>query len=425
MFRFDALNVDGVREIKSGIAQLLDDKYADVFPADGNSKILIKPNLNSNMNALTGNTTDLRVVAAVIDYLKGRGFKDITIGEGTNSGFYRSNISVIERLKYDELGLYYGIKVKDFNYSESAPVSFESGVAAGVARECVEADFIINMPKLKTHFEAGMTVCLKNLIGCLVGQENKKKTHAALSDNIVNLNLAIKPSLHIVDGVIAMEGLGPTRGTPLMTGVIFVGDNPFVVDLMCARFASFPYQKIGPLAAAARRGILTDEHLSFVKAFPLQRVHKFKPPTAGPLATFIHSPKRQKYFLAVRQTRLFNYLCSTEIGGKLLYLTGLRQDVFIKDEMHWEGLALKKERCTDCGICTKYCPTEIEIPQAFDKAAGMETQLQQRCIHCLYCFSVCPESAIEFLGTQGFMEEQARQYGQIIKKMVNQMREQR
>ncbi|MBF0553981.1 MAG: DUF362 domain-containing protein [Nitrospirae bacterium] len=418
MFRFDALYVDGVREIKSGIKQLLDEKYSDVFPSDKKSKILIKPNLNSNMNALTGNTTDLRVVAAVIEFLQDRGYKDITIGEGTNSGYYRSNISVIERLRYDELGLYYGIMVKDFNYSDTVPVSFERGVKAGVAKECVEADFLINMPKIKTHFEAGMTVCLKNLIGCLVGQQNKKKAHGALSDNIVNLNMAVKPHLHIVDGVIAMEGLGPTRGTPLRAGVIFVGDDPFIVDLMCARFASFPYQKVGPLAAAKRRGIIKDEHLQFVNDFPLEHIHRFKPPTAGPLATFIHSPKRQKYFLAIRQTPLFNYLCSTEIGGKLLYLAGLRQDVFIRDEMQWGGLSLKKEKCTDCGICARYCPIEIGLPHALDKAEGMDSEWQERCVHCLYCFSVCPKSAIEFHGTQGFMEEQIRQYGEIIKKMV-------
>ncbi|MBF0458040.1 MAG: DUF362 domain-containing protein [Nitrospirae bacterium] len=418
MFRFDAITVDSVREIKSGIKQLLSDKYSDMFPTDRKSKILIKPNLNSNMNALTGNTTDLRVVAAVIEYLQDCGYKAITIGEGTNSGYYRSNISVVQRLRYDELGLHYGVMIKDFNYSDTSPVSFERGVEAGVARECTEADFLINMPKIKTHFEAGMTVCLKNLIGCLVGQENKKKVHGALSDNIVNLNLAIKPNLHIVDGVISMEGLGPTRGTPLLTGVIFAGNDPYVVDLMCARFASFPYQKIGPLAAAKRRGIITDEHLNFVKTIPLERIYKFKPPTAGPLATFIHSPKRQKYFLAIRRTPLFNYLCSTEIVGKLLYMTGLRQDVFIRDEMQWEGLSLKKEKCTDCGICARYCPIEIELPRAFDKSAGIDRHWQEKCLQCLYCFSVCPKSAIEFHGTLGFMEEQERQYGEIIKRMV-------
>ena len=115
------------------------------------------------------------LLAAVILFLKESGYENITIGEGTNSGFYRNNISVITRLRVDALAEYYGVNCIDLNSSESVSIPFEDGVQAGIARECVEADFFINMPKLKTHFEAGMTVCLKNLIGCLVGQDNKKK----------------------------------------------------------------------------------------------------------------------------------------------------------------------------------------------------------------------------------------------------------
>ncbi len=46
---------------------------------------------------------------------KNKGYNNIVIGEGTNSGCYRNNISVIARLKVDELAKYYGIKVIDFN----------------------------------------------------------------------------------------------------------------------------------------------------------------------------------------------------------------------------------------------------------------------------------------------------------------------
>ena len=56
-----------------------------------------------------------------------------------------------------------------------AEIEFENGIRAGAARECFEADLFIKMPKLKTHFEVGMSVCLKNLMGCLVGQQNKKE----------------------------------------------------------------------------------------------------------------------------------------------------------------------------------------------------------------------------------------------------------
>lgn len=408
-FDLDVLTCSTFKEIQQHINRVLS-RRETLLPKDPASRILLKPNLNSNMNALTGNTTDLRVLAAVVQFLKDRGYTDITIGEGTNSGFYRSGISVISRLKVDELADYYGVRCLDLNLSEPVPIPFEDDVQAGVARECMEADFFINMPKLKTHFEAGMSVCLKNLIGCLVGQENKKKTHLSLAANIVHLSENIKPHLHIVDSIFAMEGLGPTKGTPVRTERLFIGTDPYLLDLLAARFARFDREKITPLVVAEQRGLVNPKHHDFVRGYPLDLpANSFAPPKAGMLATFIHSPKRQKYFLAIRNTKFFNYLCNTEIVGKLLFMTDLRQDVFINEEMVLENLTFSGDRCIDCGRCSEYCPVEIDLP------GSIENDDLGNCISCLYCFCVCPEKAIGVTGTLGFLEEQLKQYDEIIR----------
>ncbi len=411
MFRFDVAKANTFKEIKNGIKDLLLRKYGDVFPPDRDANIFIKPNLNSNMNALTGNTTDLRLLSAVVELLKEKGYRNIMIGEGTNSGFYRNKISVIERLRINKLAQFYEISVKDLNYSDPIEIEFEGGVKAGVAKECMEADLFINMPKLKTHFEAGMSVCLKNLMGCLVGQENKKKTHGSLAANILNINKRIKPHLHMVDAIISMEGLGPTRGTPVRTGTIFIGTDPYLIDLMCARFASFDDKKVRTLAEAERRGIINSQYHRFVNDFPLAEVFRFKPPESGPIAGFIHSPKRQKYFLAVRNTKLFNYLCSTKMGGKILFKTGLRQDVFIEDEMRFGKFSINRERCSGCNKCDDYCPVEMKLPDDLERN-------RDRCIECLYCFMICPEKAIHFEGELGFVNEQLRQYDSMVRKLA-------
>lgn len=411
-FRFDAVPAESAAEIRSAVRFLLAERYADLLPADRGSRILLKPNLNSYMNALTGNTTDLRILAAVIGFLKEAGYREITIGEGTNSGFYRSRISVIERLKVDRLARHFGVAVKDLNYAAPFPITFEDGVMAAVAQDCVEADLFINLPKLKTHFENGMTVCLKNLMGCLVGQENKKKTHRSLAANILHINRQVKPHLHLVDAVIAMEGLGPTRGTPVKTGMLFAGTDPLLIDLVCARFASFDYRNIRTLAEAERRGLIDGRHHTFARDVALPRTFRFAPPTAGPIANFIHSPKRQKYFLAIRNTPLFNYLCSTRIVGALLYKTGLRQDVFLDEELAFESLTVDAQKCTSCGRCAGYCPLGLELPAALGAGGGGP------CIQCLYCFAVCPERAIVFSGRPGFFAEQIRQYDGIIRRMA-------
>ena len=78
--------------LKRNLDALLEEN-ATLLPKSAQASVLLKPNFNSNMNALTGNTTDLRIINALIQFLKEKGYRNITIGEGTNSGFYRIRCS--------------------------------------------------------------------------------------------------------------------------------------------------------------------------------------------------------------------------------------------------------------------------------------------------------------------------------------------
>ena len=411
--RLDIIECFSFKDVRKKLHLTLD-RYRDLLPASKDAKILIKPNLNANMNALTGNTTDLRILSALIQYLKGEGYGNIIIGEGTNSGYYRNKIGVISRLHVDELAKYYRVGVKDLNYAQPHEIGFSDGVKAHVAGECLDAELFINLPKLKTHFEVGMSVCLKNLMGCLIGQENKKKTHQDLAENILRINENLKPHLHIVDALVAMEGLGPTRGTPVQLNSVLVGTDPYLMDLACARIAEFDYKKIKTLYRAEKKGLVNGWHHRFVESLELEGVkRKFQPPHAGPLASFIHSPKRQKHFLKVRNTRLFSYLASTQWFGWLLFKTGLRQDVFLPDEMRCDKLLLIEENCDRCGVCADVCPLGLDLP-------GYLTNMDEHCISCMYCFCVCSENAIRFSGELGFFSEQLRQYDAIVKALYKQ-----
>jgi uncharacterized protein (DUF362 family)/NAD-dependent dihydropyrimidine dehydrogenase PreA subunit len=412
MFKLDIIKSDTIKDMKESIPAILEG-YGHLFPDSKEAKILLKPNLNANMNALTGNTTDLRLLAVVMEYLKSKGYKDITVAEGTNSGYYRHHISVISRLRVDRLANYYGVKVTDLNYSEPVSIEFEGGIRASVARECFEADLFINMPKLKTHFEVGMSVCLKNLMGCLVGQENKKKTHRSLTKNILHINENLKPQLHIVDGLIAMEGLGPTRGKPKKMGLILVGTNPYLIDMVCAKIAKFDYRFISTLKLGEEKGIITKHDHEYIEGLDLVAfVKEFEKPKPNFLASFVHSTKRQRYFQSIRNTPFFNYLSSTSFFGKMLFLIGLRQDHFIKDEMDCKYLYFEKSLCKEgCTRCRDYCPIGLMLPDLLgDKKNG--------CIGCLYCFLVCPTQAIKFEGELGFMAEQLRQYDRIVRRIA-------
>jgi uncharacterized protein (DUF362 family)/ferredoxin len=412
MFKLEITQASTCDEIKKQTAHIFD-QFNDILPALKSTGIFIKPNFNANMNALTGNTTDLRLLVAVIEQLKQRGYKNIAIGEGANSGYYRNNISVMVRLKVDGLAQYYGVKLIDLNNSEPVYIDFENGVKAGVARECFDAGFFINLPKLKTHVETGMSVCLKNLMGCLVGQENKKKTHKSLARNILHINENLKPQLHIVDGLIAMQGLGPTRGQPIKRNLIIAGTDPYLIDMACAKLADFDYRLVATLYLAEKLGFISRQHHAYLQNIRIDHlICAFEKPKANIFASFVHSPKRQKYFLAIRNTRFFTYMASTRLFGQILFLTGLRQDNFIKEEMTLDRLALRNACCTvDCGKCSDYCPMGLKVTEAI-------AEKDPKCIGCLYCFLVCPEKAIVFEGELGFMAEQLRQYDEITRRIT-------
>jgi len=411
-FILDIIRSNSIKEIKASLSSVLA-KYSSLLPKSEDARILIKPNLNSSLNALTGNTTDLRLLASVVQYLRDKGYNNIVIGEGTNSGYYRNNISVISRLRVDELAKYYDVNVIDFNRSRPIYVDFENGLKAGVTKEFFDAEMIINMPKLKTHFEVGMSVCLKNLMGCLVGQENKKKAHKDLAKNILRLNSCLKPHLHIVDGLIAMEGLGPTRGKPKNMGLIIVGTDPFLIDMVCAKIAQFDYRLISTLKLAEDQGIITQDYHEYLRNLDISSfINEFEKPKANFFATFVHSPRRQKHFLAVRNTRLFSFLASTKFFGYLLFLSGLRQDNFIMDEMVFEGFSFEESLCeSGCAKCANYCPIGLRLPEQIEKQ-------DQGCIKCLHCFLVCPTNAIRFKGNLGFMADQLRQYDKITREIA-------
>lgn len=393
------------KTIHSAIQATLD-KHSAILPSDTSAKIVIKPNLNSNMNALTGNTTDLRILTALITSLQARGYDNITIAEGTNSGFYRQGINVISRLRVDRVAERFHIQVKDTNYDDSVEIEFEGGEKAQAAKTFVDADFLINLPKIKMHYEAEMSVCLKNLIGTLVGMQNKKKVHNSLIKNICNINKYIKPDLHIVDGVIAMEGNGPTTGTPRLLGALMAGTNPFILDMAAAKVTQCPIECVPVLMESKRRGDITAADAAFIDALDLSGISQpFLRPKL-PLQTRIATNKKlQKYFLKVRHAPGLRNFFNSGAGNRLLFKLKLTQEVMIYENPEVQGIAHTPEECKHCGICVAFCPMSLD-PRDSNR---------EGCIQCMYCYCVCPNKLFEIQGNAGFFEEQIKQYDAIVR----------
>lgn len=126
-----------------------------------------------------------------------------------------------------------------------------------IARDAMEADVIINLPKLKTHSQMLLTLAVKNMFGCIVGFK-KSQWHMragvdtmAFARLLVAIHQAVKPTVSILDGILALEGEGPgKRGRPRKVGVLMGSDNSFALDMAVCKMIGVPYENVPPLKNA-------------------------------------------------------------------------------------------------------------------------------------------------------------------------------
>jgi uncharacterized protein (DUF362 family) len=116
------------------------------------------------------------------------------------------------------------------------------------------ADLVVSMPRMKTHHWAGVTLSLKNMFGVVPGNcygWPKNILHwAGITRSLLDINATVRPDFAIVDGIIGMEGNGPTQGTPKPCGVLVMGDDPVAVDATCTRIMGLLPEQIEYLAQA-------------------------------------------------------------------------------------------------------------------------------------------------------------------------------
>ena len=136
------------------------------------SSVVIKPNLNNDLHALTGNSTDLRVICALIEALLDDGRRDLVVADGPNVGVERRGIDVFRRLRVANLGNRYPVRLVDLNRDEGVFVELPDG-RPRVARTWLEAPIRISVPTLKTHAEMGLSCAMKNHVGTVVAQDKR------------------------------------------------------------------------------------------------------------------------------------------------------------------------------------------------------------------------------------------------------------
>jgi uncharacterized protein (DUF362 family) len=236
--------------------------------------VLIKPNLCTGARADEPKTTDYRVVAAIVDAVKALDPSRIIIAEGAFSGDAFSK----EALAQNKYGSIRGVEFYNFNACEKkdcyevTPPKSLIGKSLFIPKIFMDADVVIEAPKMKTHFQPAAVVSLtiKNSFGVpsekiYGGYGYKNGLHNfPLSEIIVELNKIRLPGFTVIDGVMGGEGYGPSNNTPVKSEIVIAGRDPLAADVVALTFMGFTLDQIPHLQLAAKEG-LGNSKLSKIK----------------------------------------------------------------------------------------------------------------------------------------------------------------
>jgi uncharacterized protein (DUF362 family)/NAD-dependent dihydropyrimidine dehydrogenase PreA subunit len=238
-----------------------------------------------------------------------------------------------------------------------------------VARELLDSDVVINLPKLKTHQMMGFTGAVKNLFGVVVGMR-KVRLHLQAGDNpaffaLMLLELAERypPALSIMDGVVGMEGNGPGSGDPVAVGALLASAHPLALDTVAAALVGLDPQTIWPQRVAmetGRPGSRLDEVTILGPSLADLRPQHFSPAPRTDVGFGLPQPLRRL----------------------------LRNSLSARPEI--------ARQCVRCGDCVRHCP-----PSAMHLDPHGVAIDYQKCIRCFCCQELCSHGAV--LTRQGML----------------------
>ncbi|MDY6823382.1 MAG: DUF362 domain-containing protein [Thermodesulfobacteriota bacterium] len=337
------------------------DRIFQEMPLDVAGKtVLVKPNILGAHSPEKAVTTHPALVRAVVATLTRAG-AEVLVGDNSGvSGYGRARhaarVSGISEAAGDS-----------FVYLGRRPVKHALASPdihyVMMADDVLQADIVINLPKLKTHGLTFYTGAVKNTFGYIVGGD-KMRIHAdaptpgRFARALVDIYAIRPPDLTIMDAVTAMEGNGPNSGSPRHMGKIIAGRNAVSLDAVAVRLAGVNPEKIPHLAIAAEMGLgpLALDDIPVNTA--IEPVTGFKMP-----ATFL--PGVMGVLLNRLLSRWIN--CTPVVDAAA---------------------------CKQCGICVEHCPVgAMTMPED-----GFPCADKKSCINCYCCQEMCPEDAIELEG---------------------------
>ena len=329
-------------------------------------RIGIKANLVSMMKPESAATTHPELLKALVEMLKERGAEPV-IGDSPG-GLYTA--AYVNRV-YHAAGMQHTGAELNSDYATKEITLPKAVVArtATVTDWLHHCDGIINFCKLKSHGMMGMSAASKNLFGTIPGTM-KPEYHFRFPDPMDFANMLIdldeywKPRLHLVDAVTAMEGNGPTAGTPRQMGCVLAGENPHKLDLLCACLIGLEAREVPTLDAAMQRGLCPPQVEELI--------------IDGAWQDF-----RKSDFALVRERSGLQFQNVMKGRAGELFSAFLYKSIAARPKV-------KKDECIGCQKCFEICPAKAITMK--DRRPAID---RKKCIRCFCCQEFCPKGAMK------------------------------
>ena len=364
-------------------------------------RVALKPNLLRAMAPEAAVSTHPSVVRAVIRLVQECGATPV-IAESPGGPF----TPLLLKRVYEKTGMEQVAK------ETGAELSYDTGVTRmsnpdghllkliDVISSIAKADAVINLPKLKTHNLTRLTGAVKNLFGVIpgvtkIGYHAKLPEALAFSRGLVDIARCVKPVLSIMDGVVAMDGNGPSGGDPFAGQVILASPDAVAEDVVAMSLVGWDPLSSPTIKVANEWGMTTgrieDIELRGERLESL-RFQGFRPGSATAVDPGLLPRRLFDRLMPLVAARSIDGRSAAEgevppesldVGTVPPFLRrwAIRQLVVTPQA---------SERCTGCRYCLQHCPAgAIRIEN------GRAHMDPDRCIRCYCCHELCPQLAVE------------------------------
>lgn len=343
------------------------------------STLILKPNLLAKATPDKAVATHFEVFRAVGELLQEAGYGNLKYGDSPGNPVINTEKTAepcgIKGVA-DELGIPAG------NFEEGVEVEFPEGRVTKkfvLCKEVAENPYgIINLCKMKTHQLERITGAVKNTFGCVYGI-NKAAFHAkfpnaeTFAKMLADLNRLVVPRLHIMDGVIAMDGNGPGSGDPHPMYVILASLDPVALDATFCHLVDLDPELVPTHIACMEAGVGKgmDEDVKVI-AIDVPMIPDGTELTLDEVAVKCGDKK-------------FNVQRSSEFRGMINMMRPFRRFLEKKPRVI-------PAKCIGCGVCVESCPLEQKaIRLGADRKPVYDFG---KCIKCYCCQEMCPKGAI-------------------------------